>query len=242
MVDVASKLVLSLFPGAGLLDRAFEVEGFRVVRGPDLITGGDIREYHVPAGLLWGVIGGPPCQDFSSARRDDPTGYGLEMLAEFVRVVSEAEPEWWLAENVSRVPDIVIDGYHRQRIDVDQRWFCDVSRLRHVQFGSRSGRLLQIDRGRRRRAGTVEGAALASDKRSFAELCRLQGLPDGFDLPGHTVEGKKRAVGNGVPIPMGAYSPAPFDRPSLLRRRRSSADSTAKPISSALARAVAAGA
>jgi len=29
-------LVLSLFPGIGLLDMAFEQEGFCVVRGPDL--------------------------------------------------------------------------------------------------------------------------------------------------------------------------------------------------------------
>jgi DNA (cytosine-5)-methyltransferase 1 len=31
-----SGLVLSLFPGIGLLDMAFEEEGFCVVRGPDL--------------------------------------------------------------------------------------------------------------------------------------------------------------------------------------------------------------
>ncbi len=30
-------LVLSLFPGIGLLDRAFELEGFTVVRGPDVL-------------------------------------------------------------------------------------------------------------------------------------------------------------------------------------------------------------
>ena len=33
-------LVLSLFPGIGLLDMAFEAEGFCVVRGPDLLWGG----------------------------------------------------------------------------------------------------------------------------------------------------------------------------------------------------------
>ena len=35
------QLVLSLFPGIGLLDSAFEEEGFIVVRGPDLIWGGE---------------------------------------------------------------------------------------------------------------------------------------------------------------------------------------------------------
>jgi DNA (cytosine-5)-methyltransferase 1 len=35
-----SGLVLSLFPGIGLFDMAFEAEGFCVVRGPDLLWGG----------------------------------------------------------------------------------------------------------------------------------------------------------------------------------------------------------
>ena len=38
--------------------------------------------------------------------------------------------------------------------------------------------------------------------RSFRELCRLQGLPDDFDLP-FKVADKKQVVGNGVPLPMG---------------------------------------
>ena len=43
-------LVLSLFPGIGLLDMAFEEEGFCVVRGPDLLWGGDVRSFRPPAG------------------------------------------------------------------------------------------------------------------------------------------------------------------------------------------------
>lgn len=39
------KLVLSLFPGIGLLDMAFEEEGFCVVRGPDLTCGSCGQEY-----------------------------------------------------------------------------------------------------------------------------------------------------------------------------------------------------
>src|SRR6185436_8832391 len=53
-----SGLVLSLFPGIGLLDMAFEEEGFCIVRGPDLLWGGDIRKFHPPAGRFDGVIGG----------------------------------------------------------------------------------------------------------------------------------------------------------------------------------------
>ena len=65
-------LVLSLFPGIGLLDMAFEEAGFCVVRGPDLLWGGDVRTFHVPAGRFDGVIGGPPCQAFSRLRHLNP--------------------------------------------------------------------------------------------------------------------------------------------------------------------------
>lgn len=101
-------LVLSLFPGIGLLDRAFEEAGFCVVRGPELLWGGDVRRFFPPRGVFAGVIGGPPCQDFSRARRsaDPPTGNGVAMLAEFARCVAAAEPDWFLLENVVGVPDI----------------------------------------------------------------------------------------------------------------------------------------
>lgn len=194
-------VVLSLFPGIDLLGRAFEAEGFSVLRGPDAIYGGDIREFHPPAGCAWGIIGGPPCQDFSAKRRTAPTGYGRQMLAELVRVIEAVQPEWYCVENVARVPDVRVEGYSWQRFDVDQGWFVRVSRLRHWQFGSRSGTLLDPIRGRK--LAHCEPAALACDGRTFAEVCRLQGLPADFDLPGMTVEGKIRAVGNGVPIYMG---------------------------------------
>ena len=201
MTELSQKLILSLFPGIGLLDRAFEEKGFCVVRGPDLLWGGDIRQFHPPYGKFWGVIGGPPCQDFSSLRRDPPTGSGIKMLAEYARCVTEAQPEWWLMENVARAPNCDIPGYVTQRFDINQGWYCDVSRLRHIQFGSKSGRLLNVTR--RQVTPGCDPAAVASDDRPFSELCRLQGLPDGFDLPGFLAVEKKRAVGNGVPLQMG---------------------------------------
>lgn len=201
MCDKQPGALLSLFPGVGLLDRSFESTGFCVVRGPDQIWCGDIRKFTPPAGAFWGVFGGSPCQDFSAARRSPPTGNGKAMLAEFVRVVKSAEPEWWLLENVPAVPTVKIDGYSHQRIDVNQGWYCGVSRLRHWQFGSKSGTMIDIPRGEM--IPGAESPAMACDGRSFRELCRLQGLPEDFDLPGFTVEGAKRAVGNGVPLIMG---------------------------------------
>jgi DNA (cytosine-5)-methyltransferase 1 len=201
--ELSNRLVLSIFPGVDLLGRAFEESGFCVVRGPDLLWGGDIRAFRPPAGVFWGVIGGPPCQDFSAMRRAAPTGYGLEMLDQYVRVIEESQPEWWLMENVARVPDVSLAGYVTQRIDVNQAWYCDVSRLRHIQFGSKSGRLLDVARESVTRWGTLARAALAHDDRPFSELCRLQGLPGDFDLPGFLAAEKKKAVGNGVPLVLG---------------------------------------
>jgi DNA (cytosine-5)-methyltransferase 1 len=203
-----------------LLGRAFEEAGLCVVRGPDLLWGGDVRAFHPPARVFWGVIGGPPCQDFSAARRAEPTGYGLEMLGEYVRAIEESQPEWWLMENVARVPDVSVAGYVTQRLDVNQAWYDDVTRLRHIQFGSKSGRLLDVTR--RRVTDDAERAALAHDARSFSELCRLQGLPEGYDLPGFLVSEKKRAVGNGVPLVLGralvAAVLAVYSRPVVVQQ------------------------
>lgn len=69
-----SQLVLSLFPGIDLLGKGFEAEGFCVIRGPDLLFGGDVREFHVPANRFDAIIGCPPCPDFSKARRSAATG------------------------------------------------------------------------------------------------------------------------------------------------------------------------
>ncbi|MGZ8152461.1 MAG: DNA cytosine methyltransferase [Methylovulum sp.] len=194
-------LVLSLFPGIGLLDRGFEDCGFCVVRGPDLIWGGDIRKFTVMSGKFDGIIAGPPCQDFSKARRSDPSGNGLEMLEEFKRVVIEANPVWWLAENVPGVPDIQIDGYSWQRLDLNAVDFGSKQRrLRHIQFGSRDGTQLMIERPGSNKNG--EPTVTANDVRPVTELAILQGLPDGFDIPAFTRVQLARAIGNGVPYPI----------------------------------------
>lgn len=199
-----SQLVLSLFPGIDMLGRGFEQAGFCVVRGSDLIFGGDVRSFRVPAGRFDGVIGGSPCPDFSRARRSEPTGNGLEMLGEFRRVVLESACRWWLLENVPSCPDLRLDGYSYQRIDIDARDMgLKQRRLRHFQFGHHAGGLLAIPRPAVRDA-SGEPTCLASDsgRRTWADYCELQGLPPDFELPSFTQSAKYRAVGNGVAIPV----------------------------------------
>ena len=198
------QLVLSLFPGAGLLDRGFEQAGFCVVRGPDMLLGQRIEEFHATAGHFAGVIGGPPCQDFSRARRRPPTGYGLQMLTEFARCVTEAQPDWWLMENVPCVPSLVIHGYSVQRFNLDARE-CGLNqrRNRSFQFGSRDGVPLCPNRSTQSHCRKPAATVMAKDARAkFSRLCVLQGLPGQYDLPGLSRTAKIRAVGNGVPVPM----------------------------------------
>lgn len=199
-------LVLSLFPGIDLLGRGFESAGWCVVRGPDIINGGDVREFHALPGRFDGVIGGPPCQDFSRARRSSPTGAGLEMLAEYRRIVEEAAPLWWLMENVPSVPDMVIPGYSHLRMDLNAREFGAVqNRHRHFQFGHVAGLVPVVTRRQVVSPGKSQPCCLASegarkDRRSWADFCELQGLPRDFDLPGMTLTARYRAVGNGVHV------------------------------------------
>lgn len=61
--------------------------------------------------------------------------------------------------------------------------------FKHAVLAGHEGRVGSIHRGKA--------------KYPFAEACQLQGLPPDFDLPGFTQEAKYKAVGNGVPIPLG---------------------------------------
>ena len=106
-------LILSLFPGADLFGRGFEEEGFCVVKGPDILMGGDIRDFKGISGKFDGIIGGPPCQAFSNAIASQPGG-GADsqhgnLIPEFERLVRECKPEWYIMENVPQAPKPVID-------------------------------------------------------------------------------------------------------------------------------------
>lgn len=200
--------ILSLFSGIGMLDSGFTGEGFCVVSGPEKILGGDVREFRAVPGVFQGVIGGPPCQDFSHARRSPPTGEGLELLGHFRRLITEADPAWFLMENVPSVPDLVVDGYHVQRFDLCPTMLgYPQRRRRHFQFGSKAGLLLTVKR--RPFTGTKKRCVMASEgitvnRRTWADFCELQGLPGDFDLPQMHKAGKYRAVGNGVHLAVAA--------------------------------------
>jgi DNA (cytosine-5)-methyltransferase 1 len=134
-------LVLSLFPGIGLLDMAFDLEGFCVVRGPDVLWGGDVRRFHPPAGRFDGVIGGPPCQIFSMLRHLNPIAgqrHG-NLIPEFERVVAESGADWFVMENVPDAPVPQPRGYWPAYGTVlNTRWLGEAQdRTRRFSFGTR---------------------------------------------------------------------------------------------------------
>jgi DNA (cytosine-5)-methyltransferase 1 len=201
------ELVLSLFTGAGLLDRGFRQEGFCVVSAGDILLGQDVREFSPACHKFNGVIGGSPCQEFSKAFRGVPTGFSLEMFHQYERVVTEAQPEWFLLENVPQVPDVKIEGYKIQRFNLNAKEVgVKQNRLRCFQFGSRDGARLVIDRSVTN--DPVENCCLASEgkrskRRGFADFCELQGLPRDFLKDSElSQQVKYLIVGNGVPVPM----------------------------------------
>ena len=167
-----SQLVLSLFPGIGLLDMAFEEEGFCVVRGPDLLWGGDIKRFHPPAGKFDGVIGGPPCQCFSRMRHIvKANGYRTaeNLIPEFERVVAAVRPAWFLMENVEDAPHPEVPGYQTWRELVRDVWVGgQTNRLRAFFLGQPKGML---------RALNVETAALHIVEPARAVTCDMRQIP-----------------------------------------------------------------
>jgi DNA (cytosine-5)-methyltransferase 1 len=109
-------LILSLFPGADLYGRGFEEEGFCVVKGPDILMGGDVRDFKGIEGKFDGIIGGPPCQSFSNAIASQPGGASdathPNLIPEFERIVAECRPQFYIMENVPQAPkpDINVIG------------------------------------------------------------------------------------------------------------------------------------
>lgn len=112
--------IISLFSGAGGLDKGFHNAGFRTVVAneydpkicptfkanyPDVrLIEGDIR--NIPASefpnSVTGIIGGPPCQSWSEAGTlkgiEDARG---QLFYEYIRILKATQPLFFVAENVS---------------------------------------------------------------------------------------------------------------------------------------------
>ncbi len=121
MTDTDPRLnTVSLYSGAGGLDLGFHEAGFKIMWANDYsedavathnalfgnhhAIAGDIRELKskLPAASeIDVVIGGPPCQGFSRAGNMDPDDPRSDHVWEFMKIVSEIQPDVFVMENVS---------------------------------------------------------------------------------------------------------------------------------------------
>jgi DNA (cytosine-5)-methyltransferase 1 len=85
---------------------------------PDVPVFRDIGDLRPQPGFIDVVCGGFPCQPFSTAARG--RNVKEDLWPEFLRVVSEAQPRWVVAENV---PGIGAGGIERVSADLERQDF-----------------------------------------------------------------------------------------------------------------------
>lgn len=115
--------VVDLFCGCGGLSLGFAKAGMEVVAAFDNWTDAlavyrnnfrhpairaDLMDVDASAELIRPyapdmIIGGPPCQDFSSAgKRDENNGRG-DLTVAYAEIISRIRPQWFVMENVERI-------------------------------------------------------------------------------------------------------------------------------------------
>ena len=122
--------IISLFAGAGGLDLGFEKVGYNVIWSNEFdraiwetyetnhsapLDRRDIRMIEsVEIPECDGIIGGPPCQSWSEAGTlrgiNDARG---KLFFEFIRVLKDKKPKFFLAENVSGM----LSNRHREAVE-----------------------------------------------------------------------------------------------------------------------------
>ena len=89
------------------------------------------------------IIGGPPCQDFSSAGKRDETLGRADLTYHFANIVDKYKPEWFVMENVERIKKSLIlqdiceqfsdSGYGLTAVVLDAS-YCSVPQTRKRFF------------------------------------------------------------------------------------------------------------
>lgn len=115
--------IADLFCGCGGMSLGFQLAGFEVAVGMDFwdkalavyeanfdhpamkadLSNVDEAVSTISAFEPHMIIGGSPCQDFSSAgKRDEDNGRG-DLTVDYARIVSKIRPKWFVMENVARI-------------------------------------------------------------------------------------------------------------------------------------------
>lgn len=113
--------VIDIFCGCGGLSYGFVKEGFQIVRAFDRWDAAvrvyndnfshaaekadayDLTDEYLASFDPQIIIGGPPCQDYSSAgKRDEGLGRA-DLTRRYAELVAQVRPKWFVMENVDRI-------------------------------------------------------------------------------------------------------------------------------------------
>lgn len=113
---------IDLFSGCGGLSLGFEQAGFKILAAfdkwatavevykknfehpvykVDLSSEEAIKQIEKLQADI--IIGGPPCQDFSSAGKRDETLGRADLTISFANIIARIKPKWFVMENVARI-------------------------------------------------------------------------------------------------------------------------------------------
>ena len=172
-VDTGLPPIVDLFSGCGGMSLGFQLAGFEILAGYDnwqcavdtysanlghsagILDLGDVEAtieqletHRLPDGSFPAIVGGPPCQDFSSAGKR-VEGARADLTEKYAAVVTHFEPPFFVMENVARAEGAA--AYNRALSDMEDAGytivkkvlnsaFCGVpqTRKRLIAFGSRN--------------------------------------------------------------------------------------------------------
>lgn len=113
--------IIDLFAGMGGMSLGFQNAGFTIIAAydnwkpaidvyranfPHPIYEIDLYDLDIQATAQLSpdmIIGGPPCQDFSSAGKRDERGGRADLTLVFADIVTSIRPSWFVMENVDRI-------------------------------------------------------------------------------------------------------------------------------------------
>ena len=199
--------ITSLFTGAGGLDLGFKKAGFKTIWANEYDK--DIWESYkknfphtkldrrsitqIPSSEIpdsVGIIGGPPCQSWSEAGTlrgiEDKRG---QLFFEFIRVLRDKKPLFFLAENVSGM----LASRHSEALEGIKRLFRESGYV--LSFKLLNARDFRVPQDRKRLffVGYREDLGLKFE------------FPDEYKFYYKNVMAGYKMVGNAVPVNLGYY-------------------------------------